>query len=150
MIRHDIVTHPTALQIENLTHKKSKSAAQAVIAANQAALDTNPLETFTDKEIANAREVLANEMEFVKSKMAHGDLPIESYTKVWEECYAQVLFFYGAGSDFEFKEEIQVNTLSCIFNKSFGAVLSCDGVYYAVQVGSVDETFVCDHSSKSY
>ena len=92
MIRHDIVNHPTALQIENLTHKKSKSAAQAVIAANQAALDTNPLETFTDKEIANAREVLANEMEFVKSKMAHGDLPIESYTKVWEECYAQVLF----------------------------------------------------------
>lgn len=101
MIRHDIVNHPTALQIENLTHKKSKSAAQAVIAANQAALDTNPLETFTDKEIANAREVLANEMEFVKSKMAHGDLPIESYTKVWEECYAQVPLFYGAGSDFE-------------------------------------------------
>lgn len=92
MIRHDIVNHPTALQIENLTHKKSKSAAQAVITANQAALDTNPLETFTDKEIANAREVLADEMEFVKSKMAHGDLPIESYTKVWEECYAQVLF----------------------------------------------------------
>lgn len=91
MIRHDIVNHPTALQIEDLTHKKSKSAAQAVIAANQAALDTNPLETFTDKEITNAREVLAKEMEFVKSKMAHGDLPIESYTKVWEECYAQVI-----------------------------------------------------------
>lgn len=92
MIRHDIVNHPTALQIENLTHKKSKSSAQAVIAANQAALDSNPLETFTEKEIANSRELLVTEMEFVKSKMAHGDLPIESYTKVWEECYAQVLF----------------------------------------------------------
>ena len=91
MIRHDIVSHPTAMQIENLTHKKSKSAAQAVISANQAALDSNPLEAFSEKEIANAREVLAKEMEFVKSKMAHGDLPIESYTKVWEECYAQVL-----------------------------------------------------------
>lgn len=92
MIRHDIVNHPTALQIENLTHKKSKSAAQAVIAANQAKLESDPLETLTEKEIANAKEVLATEMEIVKSKMAHGDLAIESYTKVWEECYAQVLW----------------------------------------------------------
>ena len=43
-----------------------------------------------------------------------------------------------------------MNTVSCILNKSFGAVLSCDGVYYAVQGGSVDETLVCDHSNKSY
>lgn len=92
MIRHDIVNHPTALQIENLTHKKSKNSAQAVIAANQAALQNEPLESFSEKEIGNAKELLAKEMEFVKSKMAHGDLPIESYTKVWEECYAQVLF----------------------------------------------------------
>lgn len=92
MIRHDVVNHPTALQIENLTHKKSKNSAQAVIAANQAALQNEPLESFSEKEIGNAKELLAKEMEFVKSKMAHGDLPIESYTKVWEECYAQVLF----------------------------------------------------------
>jgi len=92
MIRNDIVSHPTALQIENLTHKKSKNAAQAVIAANRAALESEPLESFTEKEIANARDLLAGEIEFVQSKMAHGDLPIESYTKVWEECYAQVLF----------------------------------------------------------
>lgn len=92
MVRNDVVNHPTALQIENLTHKKTKSAAQTIIAANRAALESEPLETFTEKEIANARELLAKEMEFVRSKMAHGDLPIESYTKVWEECYAQVLF----------------------------------------------------------
>lgn len=90
MVRNDVVNHPTALQIENLTHKKTKSAAQTIIAANRAALESEPLETFTEKEIANARELLAKEMEFVRSKMAHGDLPIESYTKVWEECYAQV------------------------------------------------------------
>lgn len=92
MIRNDVVNHPSALQIENLTHKKTKSAAHAILAANRTALESEPLETFTEKEIANARQLLANEMEFVKSKMAHGDLPIESYTKVWEECYAQVLF----------------------------------------------------------
>ena len=90
MIRNDIVSHPTALQIENVTHKKSKNAAQAVIAANRAALESEPLESFTEKEIANARDLLVGEIESVRSKMAHGDLPIESYTKVWEECYAQV------------------------------------------------------------
>ncbi len=31
-------------------------------------------------------------MEYVKSKMNHGDLSLESYTQVWEECYSQVLF----------------------------------------------------------
>ena len=98
MIRSDIVDHPTAQQIENLTHKKSKNAAQAVIAATRAALEIEPLESFTEKEIAHAKELLANEMEFVRSKMAHGDLPIESYTKVWEECYAQVSVFWSKGS----------------------------------------------------
>ena len=98
MIRSDIVNHPTAQQIENLTHKKSKNAAQAVFAATRAALEIEPLESFTEKEIAHAKELLANEMEFVRSKMAHGDLPIESYTKVWEECYAQVSVFWSKGS----------------------------------------------------
>lgn len=39
-----------------------------------------------------AREVLKREMEFIKQKMGHGDLSLEAYTQVWEECYAQVLF----------------------------------------------------------
>lgn len=90
MIRNDVVNHPTALHIENLTQKKTKNAMQAVLASNRAALESEPLEVFTEKEIANARQLLGGEIEFVKSKMAHGDLPIESYTKVWEECFAQV------------------------------------------------------------
>lgn len=92
MIRNDVVNHPSALQIENLTQKKTKNAMQAALASNRAALESEPLEVFTEKEIANARQLLGGEIEFVKSKMAHGDLPIESYTKVWEECFAQVLF----------------------------------------------------------
>ena len=31
-------------------------------------------------------------MEFVKQKMGHGDLSLEAYTQVWEECYSQVLY----------------------------------------------------------
>lgn len=31
-------------------------------------------------------------MEVVKEGMAHGDLPLDAYSQVWDECYSQVLF----------------------------------------------------------
>lgn len=34
--------------------------------------------------------MLAGEMEVVKAGMGHGDLSMEAYSQVWEECYAQV------------------------------------------------------------
>lgn len=34
--------------------------------------------------------VLAAEMEVVKAGMGHGDLSMEAYSQVWEECYGQV------------------------------------------------------------
>ena len=36
--------------------------------------------------------LLKAEMEYVKHKMNHGDLSVQAYTQVWEECYSQVLF----------------------------------------------------------
>ncbi len=29
-------------------------------------------------------------MDYVKHKMSHGDLSIQAYNQVWEECYSQV------------------------------------------------------------
>lgn len=34
-------------------------------------------------------------MEIVKQGMGHGELSLESYTQVWEECLDQVLFLPG-------------------------------------------------------
>ena len=42
--------------------------------------------------IHQARDLLKREMDYVKVRMGHGDLSLESYTQVWEECYSQVLF----------------------------------------------------------
>ena len=39
-----------------------------------------------------AKVLLKAEMEYVKHKMNHGDLSVQAYTQVWEECYSQVLF----------------------------------------------------------
>jgi hypothetical protein len=48
--------------------------------------------------------MLQQEMEVVKQGMGHGDLSLESYTQVWEECLAQVrvivlFYIYGCSVD---------------------------------------------------
>lgn len=48
---------------------------------------------FVDKQ---AKAILAAEMEVVKTGMGHGDLSLEAYTQVWEECYGQVRISGGA------------------------------------------------------
>lgn len=37
-----------------------------------------------------AKVALVAEMEVVKAGMGHGDLSMEAYSQVWEECYGQV------------------------------------------------------------
>lgn len=39
-----------------------------------------------------AKDLLKKEMGVVKVGMNHGDLSLESYSQVWEECYSQVLY----------------------------------------------------------
>nr|CAG4649149.1 EOG090X02CC [Scapholeberis mucronata]SVE93491.1 EOG090X02CC [Scapholeberis mucronata] len=55
-------------------------------------LANNSYQEFDDHEIKQAKEVLKVEMEKVKSGMGHGDLTMEAYVQVWEECLSQVLF----------------------------------------------------------
>ena len=38
------------------------------------------------------KHLLKEEMKVVKEGMGHGELSLEAYTQVWEECLAQVLF----------------------------------------------------------
>lgn len=53
-------------------------------------LEQHPYQNFDDEEIARAKQLLQKEMEIVKVGMGHGDLSLEAYTQVWEECLAQV------------------------------------------------------------
>ncbi|CAF2406946.1 unnamed protein product [Rotaria sp. Silwood2] len=55
-------------------------------------LDTHPYEEFTDADLATARALLESEMNAVKKTMGHGDINLDVYAKVWDECYSQVLF----------------------------------------------------------
>merc|ERR1719166_720199 len=66
-------------------------------ASHRAYLDKHPYQRFDDGDIAKANELLEAEMEVVKQGMAHGELSLEAYTQVWEECLSQVLFLPTQG-----------------------------------------------------
>ncbi|KAL0269731.1 UNVERIFIED_CONTAM: hypothetical protein PYX00_007365 [Menopon gallinae] len=68
MLHYDAVFSPTHQQ---LAHKRQK---------------------YSQQELDNAKELLKKEMEVVKQGMGHGELSLECYTQVWEECLGQVLF----------------------------------------------------------
>ncbi|CAH2071633.1 unnamed protein product, partial [Iphiclides podalirius] len=64
-------------------------------ASHLAYLEQHPYEEFTADELSEAKQILQKEMEVVKAGMGHGELSIDAYTQVWEECLAQVLFLPG-------------------------------------------------------
>lgn len=55
-------------------------------------LEQNPYENITPEEITYAKQLLHREMDVVKYGMNHGDLSLDSYVQVWDECLGQVLF----------------------------------------------------------
>lgn len=59
-------------------------------AAHLAYLEAHPYEQFSAEELRAARDTLAREADAVRAGMAHGDLGLDAYTQVWEECLAQV------------------------------------------------------------
>merc|ERR1712142_59216 len=67
--------------------------------AHKTFLDKRTYESFTEEEFAEADALLKQELEVVKTGMGHGELSIDSYTQVWEECYAQVLFLPSGKPD---------------------------------------------------
>ena len=93
MLRHDIVNHPTEQQLVALNQKKTRVIANNVINNNKRILTADPLHIITEEEMDSARQLLKDEIALVKDAMGHGDLAIENYTKVWDECYGQVITY---------------------------------------------------------
>lgn len=60
--------------------------------------------------VEQAKAILTAEMEVVKAGMGHGDLSMEAYTQVWEECYGQVSMGSSSSSSQRFSA---FNRLSC-------------------------------------
>ncbi|CAG9765204.1 unnamed protein product [Ceutorhynchus assimilis] len=83
MLQFDNLKNPVATQ----SKPSNKSQAQQL-----AFLEEHPYRNFHAEELETAKQMLKKEMEVVKKGMNHGDLPMDAYTQVWEECLGQVLF----------------------------------------------------------
>ncbi|XP_044726602.1 cell division cycle 5-like protein [Chrysoperla carnea] len=94
LIKQEMVTmlHFDAVK-DPITPPQQLGKKQVVTQAQHLAyLEKHPYDNFEKLELDVARNMLKKEMEVVKQGMNHGDLSLDAYTQVWEECLAQVLF----------------------------------------------------------
>ncbi|KAM4599803.1 cell division cycle 5-like protein [Fundulus diaphanus] len=96
MLHHDCLHHPPANAANQPQRSKAKGPASTSNNASHISyLETHPYKPVSTEEMEKAKAILAAEMEVVKVGMGHGDLSMEAYTQVWEECYGQVLYLAG-------------------------------------------------------
>ena len=87
MLHYDAVFSPTAEQLASKRQLMNQ-------AQHLAYLEQHPYDSHSPEDIARAKEVLAKEMTVVKQGMGHGDLSLEAYTQVWQECLDQVRILF--------------------------------------------------------
>merc|ERR1712240_906570 len=92
MLHHDCLETPTLSQQGGADRAKKGERGIVNEASHRTYLDRHPYKEYTKEEMDEAAEMLEKEMEVVKTGMAHGDLSLDAYTQVWEECLAQVLY----------------------------------------------------------
>jgi len=83
MLHYDSVFSPTQEQLASKRHVVSQ-------AQHLAYLEQHPYQSYSHTEIEGAKQLLEQEMSVVKQGMGHGELSLEAYTQVWEECLHQV------------------------------------------------------------
>lgn len=93
MQHYDAIQSPTPAQL-GIAPGSKKTSSNSIInqAQHVAYMEQHPYEKFNPDELLWASKLLKAEMETVKQGMGHGELSLEAYTQVWEECYAQVLY----------------------------------------------------------
>ncbi|XP_015122369.1 cell division cycle 5-like protein [Diachasma alloeum] len=94
LIKREMLTMLQYDAVQNPTIANSKRG-NALVSLAQNYLDQHPYEDFEKDDLEGARSLISDEMEVVKKGMGHGELSLEAYTTVWEECSSQILFLEG-------------------------------------------------------
>lgn len=94
MIKQEMITmlHFDAMQDPVVPPANAPARKPPSLQQLQAYLNQNPYDECEDEDLSEARELLKEEMHTVKSGMGHGDLSVENYSQVWDECLTQVLY----------------------------------------------------------
>ncbi|TDG47336.1 hypothetical protein AWZ03_006195 [Drosophila navojoa] len=88
LIKHEMIT----MQLYDSVRDPVPGQSQHKLEQLQSYFKANPYEEISQEELAEAKQMLADEMEVVKERMAHGELPLDVYGQVWQECLGQVLY----------------------------------------------------------
>lgn len=86
MLHYDALLNPVVLPAGAPSRKPN--ALQQL----QVYLEQNPYDEFEEEDLSEANKMMIEEMHTVKSGMGHGDLSLENYSQVWQECLSQVLY----------------------------------------------------------
>lgn len=92
MIKEEMITMLHYDAIHSGEPPSSRKIGTLSQAQHLAYLEHHPYHTYSEEQMEKAKEMLKAEMEVVKQGMNHGDLSLETFTQVWEECLAQVLY----------------------------------------------------------
>lgn len=82
MLHYDALLNPITQSIPN--KKNNINHAQY--------LEQNKYENISKHDLDVAKKMLQEEIQIVKTGMAHGELSFDAYTQVWDECLKQVLY----------------------------------------------------------
>ncbi|XP_065074855.1 cell division cycle 5-like protein [Ochlerotatus camptorhynchus] len=85
MLNYDAIRNP-------VVNPQAPPIKKNPLSQHLAYLEQHPYEDIDESDLDGAKELLKEEMGVVKFGMAHGDLSLESYTQVWQECLSQVLY----------------------------------------------------------
>jgi len=94
MMHHDCLESPTLAQQGSGANARKGDRERGIVneAQHRAYLDKRPYRQVAQEDMDIAHKLLQAEMDVVKVGMQHGDLSLDAYTQVWEECLAQVLY----------------------------------------------------------
>jgi len=95
MLHHDCLETPTLSQQGGVDRAKKGDRGIVNESSHRNYLDKHQWREYAKEDLDEAKELLEQEMETVKTGMQHGDLSLDAYTQVWEECLAQVLYLPG-------------------------------------------------------
>ncbi|XP_037799007.1 cell division cycle 5-like protein [Penaeus monodon] len=92
LIKREMVTMLHFDALHTPTGPPNRKGSVAAEAQHRDHLERHPYKRYGESDIEEARDMLREEMNVVKQGMGHGDLTLDAYSQVWEECLAQVLF----------------------------------------------------------
>ncbi|EDW04547.1 GH23816 [Drosophila grimshawi] len=88
LIKHEMIT----MQLYDSVRDPVPGQSQQKLEQLHSFFKANPYEEITQEDLADAKQMLSDEMEVVKERMSHGELPLDVYGQVWQECLGQVLY----------------------------------------------------------